>query len=381
MRYNAALPARVFDAVVVAVAVAVVAEILFTDVTGPKVVLVPAALLYTLPLLARRRYPFLVPVVVFAVHTLSSFLDVPGGRREFTGVLAFLLALWVVGACNPRQAAVAGLAIASACIVVITVEDPRVTVGDSANVAVIGFFVWLAAVVLRQRSRREADAEQRASRLEAEREAHARAAIAEERTRIARELHDVIAHSVSVMIVQAGAARLLLPTDPRRVVEPLLAVEETGRQALTELRRLLGILREDTGPRALAPQPGLKDLPALAETVREAGLPVDLTVEGTARPLPPGLGLAAYRIAQEALTNSLKHAGPARARVVVRYTPDAVHLELTDDGCGGSIDGPGHGLVGMRERAALYGGHLEAGPRPGGGFGVRASLPVEAVPR
>jgi len=182
------------------------------------------------------------------------------------------------------------------------------------------------------------------------------------------------------MTVQAGAARLLLRTDPERAVEPLLAVEETGRQALTELRRLLGVLRADGGTHTLAPQPGIGDLPMLADTVREAGLPVELTVEGAARPLPAGVGLAAYRIAQEALTNTLKHAGPAHARVVVRYTPDRVLVEVSDDGRGPRADERGHGLIGMRERAVVYGGQLQAGPRDGGGFVVRASLPIEAPP-
>ena len=201
--------------------------------------------------------------------------------------------------------------------------------------------------------------------------------MADERARIARELHDVIAHSVTVMTVQAGAARMLLPGDPQRAVEPLLAVEETGHQALAEMRRLLGILREVDGQPVLAPQPGLKDLTRLAVAVREAGLPVEMAVEGTPRPLPAGIELAAYRILQEALTNTLKHAGAARAHVTVRYAPEAVFLEVCDDGRVPPADGHGHGLVGMRERATLYGGELDAGPLPGGGYAVRARLPIE----
>jgi signal transduction histidine kinase len=380
VRRNPALPARAFDALVVAVAVATEVEILVTDVTGPTVVLVPAGLLYTLPLLLRRRFPFLAPVFAFTVHVLSSFVDVQGGNREQVGVLAFLLALWVVGAHNPRQSAVAGLGIAMASIVVITVEDPRVVPDDAANVALVGFFVWLAAAVLRHRADRLAAAERHAARLEEEQEDRAREAIAEERARIARELHDVVAHSVSVMTVQAGAARLLLPGNPDRAIGPLLAVEETGRQALTELRRLLGILRADGNAHVLTPQPGIEELPALAETVREAGLPVELTIEGVPQPLTAGVGLAAYRIVQEALTNTLKHAGPAHARVVVHYARDAVQLEVSDDGRGLGADSRGHGLIGMRERATVYGGQLHAGQRPGGGYVVRASLPIEAQP-
>jgi len=377
---NPALPARAFDVLVVAVAIAAVVEILATDVTGPRTVLVPAALLYTLPLLLRRRFPFLAPVVAFTVHVLSSFVDVPGGSREYMGVWAFLLALWVVGAHNPRQTAVAGLGIAMASVVVIAAEDARVPYDEAANVALVGFFVWLVGSVLHHRALRVAQVERHAAQLAGQQEKRAQETIAEERARIARELHDVVAHSVSVMTVQAGAARLLLRTDPERAVEPLLAVEETGRQALTELRRLLGVLRADGGAHALAPQPGIGDLPVLADTVREAGLPVELTVEGAARPLPAGVGLAAYRIAQEALTNTLKHAGPAHARVVVRYTQDRVLVEVSDNGRGPRADERGHGLIGMRERAVVYGGQLQAGPRDGGGFVVRASLPIEAPP-
>jgi signal transduction histidine kinase len=213
-----------------------------------------------------------------------------------------------------------------------------------------------------------------------EREEQARSAVRDERARIARELHDVVAHSVSVMVLHAGAARRVLPDDPDRVAEPLLLVEETGRQALAEMQRLLGILRENGAPAALTPQPGLDDLPALAEQVRRSGFPVELRVEGEPRALPAGVALAAYRIVQEALTNALKHAGPARASVRIAYRPHEVELEVVDNGPGGPTGGTGHGLVGMRERAALYGGQFEAGPLEEGGFRVRARLPLDRVP-
>jgi signal transduction histidine kinase len=262
-------------------------------------------------------------------------------------------------------------------IAIITAQDVRVTWAEAANLAFFSGLAWLIALVLSSRARRVTAAEDRAERLQREREDSTRVAVAEERARIARELHDVVAHSVSVMTVQAGAARLLLSTDPRRASEPLLAVEETGRQALAEMRRLLGILRQDGAGPVLEPQPGLADLPALAATVREAGLPVTLTVAGDARPLPAGVELAAYRITQEALTNTLKHAGSARADVTVRYEQDAVVLEICDDGRATGGAGPGHGIVGMKERAALYGGSAQAGPAPGGGYSVRARLPVD----
>jgi signal transduction histidine kinase len=182
---------------------------------------------------------------------------------------------------------------------------------------------------------------------------------------------------VGVMTVQAGAARLLLEHEPGRAREPLLAVEQAGREALAELRRLLGMLRRDEHDAGLRPQPGLADLDELVAQARGAGLPVELVIEGARVALPAGVDLAAYRIVQEGLTNTRKHAGPARAGVVVRYRPDAIELEISDDGRLGANGGGGHGLVGMRERVALYGGRLDAGPGPDGGFTVRAQLPLE----
>ena len=199
----------------------------------------------------------------------------------------------------------------------------------------------------------------------------------DERRRIARDLHDVIAHSVSVMTVQAGAARLLLADTPERAEEPLLAVEETGRQALAEMRRLLGMLRTQDGEATLAPQPGIADLIPLVELVRQSGLPVELDVEGGPEALPPGIDVAAYRIVQEALTSALAHAGPARARVTVRYGRDALDLEIADDGRSRRENGGARaGLVAAQERVSVYGGELEAGPRAGGGYAVRAHLPL-----
>jgi signal transduction histidine kinase len=202
--------------------------------------------------------------------------------------------------------------------------------------------------------------------------------VEEERKRIGRELHDVIAHTVSVMTIQAGAARLLLDEEPERAAGPLLSIEEIGRQALAEIRRMFGILGEDTGESAFGPQPRLADLDELLEHTLRAGLPVDLTVEGEPRRLAPGVELAAYRVVQEALTNARKHAAPARAAVALRYGRDALELEITNDGHALKTgDGDGQGLIGMHERVTLYGGELEAGPRSGGGYRVRARLPVE----
>jgi signal transduction histidine kinase len=222
------------------------------------------------------------------------------------------------------------------------------------------------------------DRERRAELAERERDLVAREAVVEERARIARELHDAIAHNVSMMVVQAGAERRVVGEDNGSTREVLETIEHIGRGALTEMRRLVGMLRSDSAD-PLEPQPGLDDLATLVTQVGEAGLPVDLQVEGNRRELPVGIELSAYRIVQEALTNALKHAGDTRARVLVRYGRDSLELEISDDG--GSertqeIVSGGHGLVGMRERVALYGGSLDAGRRESGGFTVRVLLPI-----
>jgi signal transduction histidine kinase len=374
------LSERGFDLLVVGLAVVSEVELWVSDVPGPTWVLAPGVLLYTLPLLFRRRFPFLAPVFVFGVHIAISFADPQAAGSLDTGSIALLLAFWAVGSYNDGQLAIAGLGIGLGTLAIIAAEDDRVDVALALNSAVVYTAAWLFALLLARRSRRAHAAEERAAQLERDQHERARTAAADERARIARELHDVIAHSVSVMTVQAGAARTLLPAHPEQAMPPLLAVEETGRQALAEMRRLLGILREDDAP-ALVPQPGLTDLPALAESMRHAGLPVEVSVEGRPRPLPAGVDLTAYRVVQEALTNTLKHAGPTRASVVVHYDRDAVVLSIRDDGrVAASSDGSGHGLTGMRERVTLYGGELHAGPDPEGGFAVIARLPVEPAP-
>lgn len=370
-----------FDVLVMVVAAVAEVEIVLRDLAGPRWLLLSAGLLYTLPLLLHDRWPFAAPGFVICVQVLTSFLDVPGGSRESSGVVAYVLAFWAFGAYNPLREAILGLAAGLAGVVVVTIEDVRVDANEVPGVVLVASLTWLAGVALRQRTVRVALAEERAAVLEHDHRA-AQAAVADERARIARELHDVVAHSVSVMTVQAGAARMLLNTDPSQAVAPLLAVEETGRQALAELRRLLGLLRPEDGGTGLVPQPGLDDLPALVRTVNDAGLPVELLVVGAVRPLAPGVGLAAYRIVQEALTNALKHASAQHVRVGVDFSAEELRVEVCDDGQRarheparkGAHDG--HGLAGMRERAAVYGGDLRAGPEPGGGYAVRARLPI-----
>jgi signal transduction histidine kinase len=369
-----------FDALVVLVAAVAEIKVWIGPAVEPKTIFIIGSLLWTLPLLLRRRFPFAAPVFTFAVQA-GSAAAIPTLGVETTSLVALLLSFWVVGAENVRGQAIAGAAIGFASIAVVAELDVRVGPGDAVVGSVMGGIVFLIAYVLQRRSKRATELEKGVARHEREREERERAAVAAERARIARDLHDVIAHGVSVMTVQAGVARLFLAEDPTRAREPLLSVEKTGREALAEMRRLFGIVRGEEGDTALAPQPGLARLDALLEQARNAGLPVELTVEGERRMLPPGVDLTAYRIVQEALTNARKHARPLHAHVKIRYGREALDLEITNDGRRTQNgEGTGHGLVGMRERVALYGGELEAGPRRRDGYAVRARLPIEAEP-
>jgi signal transduction histidine kinase len=364
---------------VLVVLLAGVAEVKIWIVPGPesKAVFIVGSLLWTLPLLLRHRFPFAAPVFAFAVQAGSAFAD-PTIGTETTATIALLVTFWVVGANNDRTRAIGGASIGFSSIAVVAQQDVHVGLEETVSGSVMGGVICLIAYALQRRAKLARDLEQRAARLEHEREERTRAAIADERRRIARELHDVIAHTVSVMTVQAGAARLLLEAEPERAVAPLLSIEETGRQALSEIRRMFGILREDEGEIAFGRQPGMADLDALVEQARQAGLSVELRVEGQPVALPPGVDLAAYRVVQEALTNALKHGGPGGANVTVRFGREALDLAITNDSrVAANGDGGGHGLVGMRERVSLYGGKLEAGAPPGGGYAVRARLPVE----
>ena len=238
----------------------------------------------------------------------------------------------------------------------------------------------LMGLTVRRRSAEAADAARLAALKEQEAAEETRLARADERARIAREIHDVVAHSLSVMIVQAGAAEQVVRASPDRAIDPLRTVQETGRAALGEMSALLGILREGREDVATAPQPGIDALPDLLEEARGAGLAVDLDVSGRRCAVPAGVGLAVYRVVQEALTNSRKHAGPSvPVRVELSYLPDAIAVSVIDGGNGPSLDHHGgHGLIGMRERVETYDGSLEAGPEPDGGFAVRVRIPVTA---
>jgi signal transduction histidine kinase len=368
------LKKHVLDALIVVAVVGGIAEftVAQTDpeyaATSSTWFLVPATIVTIGALLLRRRFPFGAPVTVLTLVAAVSFVEGNFAPGSFAVFLATIASALLLGMAPERRQALAGIALYVAVVAVAIRNQPNGGLDDLVFVTLILTCAWMAGFALKSKL---ADAESR--RLRAEEEA--REAVAEERGRIARELHDVVAHSVSVMTVQAGAVRRLLTPEQEREREALLTVEQTGRQALAEMRRLLGVLREEGEIAALAPQPGLATLSTLVAQVRDAGLPVELTYEGDRISLPAGVDLSAYRIVQEALTNTLKHAGPARAWVRVRYGQDEVEVEVANDGR--SENGSdGHGLVGMRERVALCGGHLTAGPRPGGGYTISARLPV-----
>jgi signal transduction histidine kinase len=346
-------------------------------------------LVQTLPLVVRRRLPF----TVFAVGAGSMAVQGTLGFYSPTfALLAVDVALYSLAAYGDRRLANVGVVVWTGVLSVhlafsVVSTWPHVAVADLYDLFndwVLLAAAWALGLGVRQRRAHAAELEDRATRLEREREEQARQAAIQERLRIARELHDVVAHSLSVIGVQAGAARLVLDADPNpaRAREAVAAIEATANRAMAEMRRALGILRDSDGyEAALAPLPGLRQLPSLLDQVRAAGLAVDLTVDGTPRPLATSIDLSLYRIAQEALTNALKHARATHAEVVVCYAAHDVTVEVTDDGRGSPPPTGrtgGTGTIGMQERVALFGGELRVGPRPQGGYAVRACLPISA---
>jgi signal transduction histidine kinase len=364
----------------VAICLAMEIEVWTASYAEHRPLLALAVLLTTLPLAVRCRQPLLTLIAVFVGLRLCSAASPDFDNRSVTLVIVFVFVLYSYGANARGWQAWAAVAVIPACIAMFVTDDgDPFAIGDVAFGAMLVGGPWAAGVALRLRRQSESRLAQRTVELEHEREAKARAAVAEERARIARELHDVVAHAISVVVLQARGGRRRLESDPAEARAAFDAIERTGEQALGEMRRLLGMLRESDDELARAPQPSLARLQSLADEVRSSGLPVDLEIEGEPVELPPGVDLSAYRIVQEALTNALKHAGPARARVRVSYEPQAVELEVTDDGRGnGAGAGSGHGLVGIRERVAVVGGKLDAGPRPDGGYAVRVVLPYES---
>jgi signal transduction histidine kinase len=349
-------------------------------IPGPRPINAALLLLVTLPLAWRRRAPLAVVAIVAAAGAVQAVFFDHSDQPSTELWLAVLVALYSVAAHGQRRDALLGAALVAGGTLAIDVRHLAAgerTLGEVTGEWALFAGVWLLGRYLHGWRLRAHRQQERADQLELDREERARAAVAQERTRIARELHDIVAHGISVMVVQARGGRRMLTVDPGEAREAFDAIESTGRQALVELRRLLGMLRKLDEQPALAPQPSLRRLGELVQQVQEAGVPVQVAVQGDAVELPPGVDLSAYRIVQEALTNTLKHAGPATAQVVVRYHPADLDLEVSDDGRGApSGDGTGQGLVGMRERVALYGGELHHGQRTEGGYVVRARLPL-----
>jgi len=340
---------------------------------------VPAVAVLVLPLFARRRFPFAAPAAYWFVAAAFAFVD--GLLIPFIGSLGLvgLATAFLLGNLRDPFKAGAGLVIVLVSIVIVVSEIPGSQTASQLVFIPLRFVVaWVAGYVLRERVEQVEAAEERAAQAEREREAGARVAVAEERARIARELHDIVAHSVSIMVLQVGAIRHKLPEMLAEDRDALRGVERTGRGALAEMRRLLGAMRREGDGVELAPHPGVDRLDSLLEDVGRAGLPVRLHVDGDPFPLPRAIDLSAYRIVQEGLTNAIKHAHASRVDVTFQYASDELHIEVRDNGEGVSTsDGLGHGLVGIRERVKIYGGEMTVGAAPEGGFVLGARLPLE----
>jgi signal transduction histidine kinase len=332
-----------------------------------------------LTLLARRRFPFGAPAVTWLSSVALSFVDGQLIVNQAGVFVAGMGAALLLGNLRRDAQARVGLGIVVGGAVIIVYNDPNHSPGDLVFTPVLFATGWLVGLALRERTERIEGAEQRAARAERERESAARVAVAEERGRIARELHDVVAHAVSVMVLQVGAVRHRMPDTDTADREALKNVEQAGRTALAEMRRLLNAMRSDDDDLELLPHPGLDDLDALVEEVTHAGLAVRLQIHGEPVPLPPSLDLSAYRILQEGLTNTLKHGHAREAELDVHFSPTELRLEVRDDGTGGASadSGLGHGLVGIRERVKIYGGEMLAGASDAGGFVLRARLPLD----
>ncbi|HZP28590.1 MAG TPA: sensor histidine kinase [Acidimicrobiia bacterium] len=336
------------------------------------------------PFVLRRRAPLAVLLLGSAAVSLLVSL---GYNQGVTPFFLLVAAVTVGASCPPRWTALGATAVAVALLLLVAVDAPGFDASTFVTQAAAFAVMFMVGITLRARKARVAALEERATAVEREKEEEARRAIADERLHIARELHDVVAHSMGVIAVQASVGEHVMDTNAEEAKRALHAISEVSRSTLAEIRRMLGVLREpsDVGVAAGAgytPAPGLGELDRLVREVRNAGLSVDVSYEGARAAVPRGVDLTAYRIVQEALTNTLKHAGRARATVVVRFEPGALGLEIVDDGRG--VNGRsetsgrgGHGLVGMRERVAVYGGTLEVGPRRGGGFRVAVRLPYE----
>jgi signal transduction histidine kinase len=384
-RFRAGRPSAIAIDTAVAVVACVVAELelaIGSGIQGAPAVNAVAAAATTLPIALRRRWPLAVAIAVAAVLAGQEALNGDLVENSITPLLTFPMVVYAVAAYCDRQRAFVGLAAVLALVWTDVALADRSVGGDFLFTALLVFGPWLVGRIVAARNELAAELRDKADRLEREQDKQAQLAVAQERARIARELHDVVAHNVSVMVVQAAAARRMIDHDATKAKEALGSVEQTGRAALREMRRVVGMLGQRDEELALAPQPSVEELDWLVERAREAGLEVDLTIEGEKKRLESGVDLSAFRIVQEALRNTLKHAGPARAQVTLRYGEHDVEVDVSDNGRGvrapadnGAVTG--HGLLGMRERVAMLGGEIEAGYRKDGGFGVHARLPME----
>jgi signal transduction histidine kinase len=372
-----------FELLIGALAIAAILELVIgrNSPGAPSTTLwfaLPAVAVIVSPLFARRRFPFAGPTAYWALATALTFVDgllIPFMVSLFPIGLA---SAFLLGNLRDSRQAWTGLAIVLGGITTVVYNIPGHATPELLIIPVDFGISWAAGFALRERAEKAEAAEIRATEAEREREAAARVAVAEERARIARELHDIVAHAMSVMVLQVGAVRHKLPQALEEDSEALTRVEQAGRTALAEMRRLLGAMRRDGDGLELAPQPGLDGLDSLLEDVGRAGLPVRLHVDGDRSPVPRAIDLSAYRIIQEGLTNSLKHARASHADVTVRYRPNELEVEVVDDGAGAApTDGLGHGLVGIRERVKIYGGEMNAGTAPAGGFILSARLPLD----
>jgi signal transduction histidine kinase len=369
---------RAFVALTIAIAIFEIST--NTDIEGPLALNLLLYIALCLTLLWRRSRPLLTLVCVLAGLLVSILLLTPP-PNTLVAVVLLIAANYAAGAHLEGRRALFGLALGVSVVFVLAVVfDPDDVLWPVAFFCAVP---WLAGRTLSNQTRLTRELAEKAERAEHARAEEERRAIAAERSRIARELHDVLAHSLSVMVVQAGAARRVVERDPERAAEVAELVRQTGREALTELRHLFGPVRRGQGEELSGP-PSLARVEQLVQRARAAGLAVKLTIEGDPVELPTGVDLTAYRVVQEALTNTLKHAGSTHASVAVAYQPGEVVVSVRDHGGADAepaADSGGHGLVGMRERVTLYGGTLEAGPCDDGGFAVRAALPIrELVP-
>ena len=372
-----------FDALIVIAAVESAAEVAFRDDPdqAPETATwfaAPAIALLFLLLLGRRRFPFAAPAAVWVLAAALSFVD---GRLVIfppATLAAGLSAAFLLGNLADAFQARVGLVVVLGGAAAVMYNDPRRSAGGFVFQLILFAIAWTVGHALRARAEQADAAEVRAAHAERERETAARIAVAEERARIARELHDVVAHAVSVMVLQTGAVRHALPDDMEDDRRALADVERVGRTALAEMRTLLGAMRRSSDDVELGPQPGLETLDELLDDIRKSGLLVELEVEGEPAELPRALDLSAYRIVQEGLTNVLKHAHATRADVKVVYAPHELRLEVRDNGRGGSAEARAghHGLVGVGERVKIYGGEMAAGALNGGGFLLSARLPL-----